>query len=535
MSKDQQRLTRRQFIRRTLAGASAGLLAGCQDSNMLSGSKESHKKPNILFIIVDDLRPEMGCYGNPDINTPHFDAFAGESMLFANAYCQNASCAPSRASVMTGLRPASTRVWSLGDKFRETIPDVVTMPQYFHEQGYHTVSMGKIFHNHMPDRISFDEPDLKPTEYMTREMVDRDAESFYYDDALEAELAEVRKQRLARNPNAYADGWAYGRSTECSDAPDDAFYDGAQTNLALDTLKRLKRGNKPFYLALGYFRPHLPFVAPKKYWDLYDRDTLPAAPNPYLPKNSPPIAINSCYELKGCYDLEHVKHPAIEKLDETTARRLKHGYYASVSYVDACFGKLMKGLKALELDKNTIVVVWGDHGWKLGEHGSWCKQTNYAIDNKVPLLVYAPGMSTQGRTCERLTELVDLYPTLCDLAGVEIPPPLEGTSFAPLLEDPEQEWKKAAFCHYVQRPKVTLDNKCYMGYSMTTERYHYVQWHDWDNGAELAGEQIAVELYDHQVDPDENFNIAGHRRHSELVKQMGEQLGVGWRAARPDG
>ena len=172
----------------------------------------------------------------------------------------------------------------------------------------------------------------------------------------------------------HADGWAYGRSTECSDAPDDAFYDGAQTNLALETLKRLKRGNKPFYLALGYFRPHLPFVAPKKYWDLYDRDTLPAAPNPYLPKNSPPMAINSCYELRGCYDLEHVKHPAIEKLDETTARRLKHGYYASVSYVDACFGKLMDGLKALELDKNTIVVVWGDHGWKLGEHGSWCKQ-----------------------------------------------------------------------------------------------------------------------------------------------------------------
>jgi iduronate 2-sulfatase len=533
MSASQQCLTRRQFLQRTLAGVSAGLMLGCQDPKVLSGSKESHKRPNILFIIVDDLRPEMGCYGNPDIKTPHFDAFARKSMLFTNAYCQNASCAPSRASVMTGLRPASTRVWSLADRFRETIPDVVTMPQYFHKQGYYTVSMGKIFHNHMPDRISFDEPDLRPAEYMTPEMIDRDAESFYYDDALKAELAEVRKRRLAKNPNAYADGWAYGRSTECSEAPDDAFYDGAQTNLALDTLKRLKHGNKPFFLALGYFRPHLPFVAPKKYWDLYDRDTLPMARNPYLPKNSPPMAINSCYELKGCYDLEHVKHPAVEKLDEKTARKLKHGYYASVSYVDACFGKLMEGLRALELDENTIVVVWGDHGWKLGEHGSWCKQTNYAIDNKVPLLVYAPGMRTHGRICDRLTELVDIYPTLCDLAGLEIPPELEGASFAPLLEDPEQEWKKAAFCHYVQRPKATLDNKWYIGYSMTTERYHYVQWHHWDNDAELTGKQVAVELYDHQLDPGENINIVDHDKHAELIRRLARQLKAGWTAAIP--
>ncbi len=533
MPVNQRYLSRRQLTQRVLAGAFAGLLAGCRNSRMLSDSSEYRERPNILFVIVDDLRPELGCYGNPYIKTPHFDSFAGKSMLFSNAYCQNASCAPSRASVMTGLRPASTRVWHLGDKFRQTIPDVVTMPQHFHKHGYHTVSIGKIFHNHMPDRVSFDEPDLKPAEYMTPDMIDRDAESFYYDDALKAELAEVRQQRLARNPNAYAGGWAYGRSTECSDAPDDAFYDGAQTNLALDTLKRLKHSDKPFYLALGYFRPHLPFVAPKKYWDLYDPDALPPARNPYLPIDSPPMAINACYELRSCYDLEHVKHPAVEKLDDETARRLKHGYCASVSYVDACFGKLMKGLEALGLDRNTIVIVWGDHGWKLGEHGSWCKQTNYAIDNRVPLLIYVPGMSTRGRTCERLTELVDVYPTLCDLAGVEIPPELEGTSFTPLLKDPEREWKKAVFCHYVQRPRSTLDEKWYIGYSMTTERYHYIQWHDWDDETEQAGKQVAVELYDHQVDPDENVNIAGQRDHAELVGQMAEQLRAGWAAAKP--
>ena len=533
MSTHRQLLTRRQCIQKTLAGVSANLIAGCQAPDFLSGLKKTPQRPNILFVIVDDLRPEMGCYGNPDIKTPHFDAFAQRSMVFSNAYCQNASCAPSRASVMTGLRPASTRVWSLGHKFRETIPNVVTMPQYFHRHGYYTVSMGKIFHNHMPDNISFDEPDLRPDEYMTPDMIDRDAESFYYDDALNTELAEVRKKRLARNPKAYADGWAYGRAIECSEAPDEAFYDGAQTNLTIDTLKRLKNNEMPFYLALGYFRPHLPFVAPKKYWDLYDRDTLPMARNSYLPEDSPPMAMNSCYELRGCYDLQHVKHPAIEKLDEKTARMLKHGYYASVSYVDACFGKLMNGLKELELDKDTIVVVWGDHGWKLGEHASWCKQTNYAIDNKVPLLVCAPGITTHGRICNCLTELVDLYPTLCDLAGIEIPRELEGTSFVPLLEDPKQAWKTAAFCHYVRRPKSGLDNKYYMGYSITTKRYHYVQWQDWDNDAERAGQQVAVELYDHHNDRHENTNIAGHREHAGLVRRMGQQLKAGWKAARP--
>jgi iduronate 2-sulfatase len=535
MCAKQRSISRRQFLQRVLAGMSTSCILGCQASKTLSSSEEASRKPNILFVIVDDLRPEMGCYGNAHIKTPHFDAFARESLRFSNAYCQNAACAPSRASVMTGLRPASTRVWSLGHKFRETIPDVVTMPQTFHQHGYHTVSMGKIFHNHMPDRISFDEADLKPSAYMTAEMIDRDPESFYYDDAIKAELAEVRKQRLARNPRAYAGGWAYGRSTECSEAPDDAFYDGAQTRLALDTLKRLKQGDKPFYLALGYFRPHLPFVAPKKYWDLYDRDSLPLAANPFLPKDAPPMAMNSCYELRGCYDLEHVKHPAQEKLDEKTARSLKHGYYASVSYVDACFGRLIKGLKALELDQDTIVVVWGDHGWKLGEHASWCKQTNYAIDTKVPLMVSVPGMNTRGRRCERLTELVDLYPTLCDLAGVGIPAELEGTSLVPLLDDPTRPWKKAAFCHYVQRPKVTPDNRCYMGFSMTTERYHYVQWHSWDQDTEQAGDQVAVELYDHQTDPHENINCAAQPAYAERVKRLAQQLKGGWQAARPSG
>lgn len=517
--------SRRDFIKSTSAGLLTGLLSGCGGG--------SSQKPNVLFISVDDLRPELGCYGNAEIQTPHFDKLAGQGVVFGRAHCQAAACAPSRASVMTGMRPDSTRVWSLGEEFRKTIPDVVTMPQHFHQAGYHTVSMGKIFHNHMPDRVSFDEPDLRPEEYSTPEMIDRDPESFYYDEELKRELAEVRQKRFARNPNAYAGGWAYGRSTEASDAPDEAFYDGAQTDLAIATLERLKARDQPFYLALGYYRPHLPFVAPKKYWDLYDRDSLSLAPNPFLPKDAPAFAMNSQYELRGCYDLEWVKHPAEERLPEETARQLKHGYYASVSYVDACLGKLLDGLDAAGLRDNTIVVVWGDHGWKLGEHGSFCKQTNYNVDTRVPLILRVPGVKPLAEPCGRLVELVDLYPTVCDLAGVEIPGNMEGASLRPLLENPDREWKSAVFSQYHQRPHITPDKNRYMGYSMVTERYHYVEWRSWNNDSRQAGELAARELYDNQQDPDENVNIAGVAENAGLVEQLSSQLAAGWRAALP--
>ncbi len=520
------RYGRREFLRLTSAGLLSSLVAGCR-------MPTTSKHPNILFIAVDDLRPELGCYGNQEIRTPHFDLFAAEGMVFTRAFCQAAACAPSRASLMTGLRPDSTRVWSLGEEFRKTIPDVVTMPQHFHKFGYYTVSLGKIFHNHMPDRVSFDEPDLKPAEYMTAELIDRDPESFYYDDELKKELARVREERIKKNPNAYAGGWAYGRSWEAADAPDNAFYDGAQTDLAIETLRRIKVKRRPFFMALGYYRPHLPFVAPKKYWDLYDRNRLSLAANPYLPENAPVMAADSNYELKACYDLEYVGHPAEFRLPEETARLLKHGYYASVSYIDACFGKLMEGLKTLGLEKNTIVVVWGDHGWKLGEHNGWCKQTNYNIDTRVPLIIRWPRSPSNGRRSDRLVELVDLYPTLCDLAGIDIPFSMEGTSFQPLFTNPDREWKSAVFSQYHRRPNVSPDGKRYMGFSMVTPRYHYVEWRYWDNDRKIAGEVAAVELYDNQADSDENRNIAGLPDNAGIVEELSEQLKAGWRVARP--
>jgi iduronate 2-sulfatase len=507
-------------------------LSGCGGG---SPAVDSKARPNVLFISVDDLRPELGCYGVDEIKTPHLDQLADEGVVLGRAFSQAAACAPSRASLMTGMRPDSTRVWGLGDEFRKTIPDVVTMPQHFRSFGYHTVSMGKIFHNHMPDVVSFDEADLRPPEYMTPELIDRDPESLYYGEEVQAELAEVRRKRLEKDPDAYAGGWAYGRSYEIVDAPDDVLYDGAQTKLAIETLKRLKEMDQPFYMAVGYYRPHLPFVAPKKYWDLYEREALPGAANPFLPKDAPSFAMNSQYELRGCYDLEWVEHPEVEALPDETARILKHGYYASVSYIDACIGRILDALNQMGLAENTIVVVWGDHGWKLGEHGSFCKQTNYNIDTRVPVIVRVPELSQRaGQTVDRLVELVDLYPTLCDLAGIDTPANMEGTSFKPLLEDPERPWKTAVFSQFHQRPKVTLDGNRYMGYSIVTERYHLVEWHTWDDTTKTAGEKVVGrELYDNLADPQENTNLAGLPESAGLVAELTQKLHAGWRAARP--
>ncbi len=527
MSVSPWNLSRREFIRLAAAAGMAGVVPGCRFLSRGRG-----RRPNVLFVIVDDLRPELGCYGNPEIKSPNFDAFAVRSTVFTRAHCQAAACAPSRASVMLGQRPDTTRVWSLGEEFRKINPGAVTMPMHFHEFGYRTVSLGKIFHNHMPDPVSFDEPDLRPAEYLTPEMIDRDPESFYYDEELNEELARVRQRRLEKNPRAYAGGWAYGRSWEASDAPDNAFYDGAQTDLALETLKRLKGSHEPFYMAVGYYRPHLPFVAPKRYWDLYDREKISMAPNPFLPKDAPVMAPDSNYELRGCYDLEWVRHPSLGPLPEETARLLKHGYYASVSYVDACFGRLIGGLEELGLADDTIVVAWGDHGWKLGEHSGWGKQTNYNVDTQVPLFVRAPGRRSSGSDCDSLVELVDLFPTLCDLAGIDTPGNMEGVSLVPLLDDPGREVKSAVFSQYHRRPNVTPDGGRYMGFSMVTERYHYVEWRTWDDEKKIAGDVAAVELYDNSTDPRENVNIAGLPENAGLVPELAAKLRAGWRAAR---
>lgn len=498
----------------------------------------AEKSPNVIFISFDDLRPELGSYGNSEIITPNLDHFADAGVVFLNTYCQVAVCQPSRASYLTGIRPDSLHCWHLGDHHRGYHPDVQTIPQYFHKNGYHTVSIGKIFHNHIPDSISFDEPDLRPDEYKTPDMVKRDAESFHYDDEITEMQIKIRAEKI-RNAKPgqvlYADGWGYGKSVESTDVPDVTMYDGAQTELAIKTLDRIKDMDKPFFLALGYFRPHLPFVAPAKYWDMYDDDDISPAPNPFLPGNAPVFAMNSTYELGACYDVkDYRKHPVDGALPEDIQKSLKHGYYASVSYVDACFGKLLVAIEEMGLMENTIITVIGDHGWKLGEHGSWCKQTNYEIDTHVPMIVYTPDAKAAGQKTERLTELVDLFPSLCDLAGLDTPAYLQGTSVAPLLDQPDQEWKSAIFSQFHRRPKIAYDGQRYMGYGMRTDRYHFIDWYYWDNDNKIALDYAGCELYDHMTDPNENINIAVMPENEKLVESLRTQLKAGWKAAKPE-
>ena len=392
-------------------------------------------KPNILFISIDDLRPTLGAYGDSIAVTPNIDQLAAEGMTFRQTFTQVAVCAPSRASLMTGLRPDSTHVWHLGDKFREINPSTVTMPQYFSKFGYHTVNLGKIFHNYMPDSISWDEPDLRPQRYIRPDWLQRDGETFYISQAIHRSQVRKRDSLLRLRPIRYADGWNTGPAWEAAMVHDTMYYDGAQTELAKKTLTRLAKTDKPFYMGLGYFRPHLPFAVPKKYWDLYDPEEIPLASNPNVPKNAPGHTMNSMYELRHYEGFNTIGHPQSSyQMNEDTARILKQGYYASVSYVDALLGNLMAHMKRIGIYENTIIIIWGDHGWKLGDHNSWGKMTNYNMDLKVPMIIRYPNQENRGAQTFEITELVDIFPSLCELAGIKIPDYMQGTSFVPLIK-----------------------------------------------------------------------------------------------------
>ncbi|MCB0629295.1 MAG: sulfatase [Saprospiraceae bacterium] len=496
---------------------------------------EEGKRPNILFISIDDLRPTLGAYGDTIAITPHIDQLAAEGVTFRQTFCQAAVCAPSRASLMTGIRPDSTRVWHLGDQFRVINPETVTMPQYFSRFGYHTVNIGKIFHNYMPDSISWDEPDLRPARYLRPEWLGRDGETFYISEEVNRSQEIKRDSLLKLRPVRYADGWNTGPAWEAADVHDTMYFDGAQTELAKQTLNRLAGMDQPFFFGLGYFRPHLPFTAPKKYWDLYDPQKIPLAPNPNVPEGAPIFSMNSMYELRHYDGFGHIGHPTSEfRMNEDTTRILKHGYYASVSYVDALLGDLFQHMKELGIYENTIIIIWGDHGWKLGDHNSWGKMTNYNIDLQVPMIIRYPGQKKKGVQTYALTELVDMFPSLCELASVDIPDYMQGTSFVPLLEYPDLPWKKAAFSQFHRRPAVAADGGRYMGYSINTADHHYIEWYTWDHTTGTRGAFVSAELYDRKNDPYEKINLADKENYIELAKRLSTQLAEGWRKALPE-
>jgi len=468
------------------------------------------EKLNVLMIAVDDLRPELNCYGASHIKSPYLDRLAADAVVFNRAYCQQAVCSPSRTSLMTGLRPDSTKVYDLETHFRDTVPDVVTMTQHFKEHGYQAVGMGKIYHGGLDDKLSWSVPHTRPTANGYQVKANQDM--------------IVRKRAAARNQGLTGKRLsraARGPAVECADVADNEYPDGQVADMAIAALGKLAGGDKPFFLAAGFVKPHLPFNSPRPYWELYDRADIGLPDNyRFLPKDVTEFSATTWGEIRAYEGI-----PAKGPVTDEQAIELIHGYYAAVSYIDAQIGRVVAELERLGLRDRTVIVVWGDHGWKLGDHSLWCKHTNFELDARVPLIVSSPGAKGNGRKSDRLVEFVDIYPTLCELAGLPLPGHLEGCSFAPLLQDPSAPWKSAAFSQYPRGG----GNRPVMGYSMRTDRYRFTRWVNRSDPKKV----YATELYDLQSDPDENTNIAGRPENKKLVAELLKQNEAGWQAAKP--
>ena len=457
--------------------------------------------PNILFIAVDDLRPELNCYGAHHVKTPNIDRLAASGVLFERAYCQQAVCAPSRNSILTGLRPDALGIYDLGTHFRDKVPDVVTLPQLFKANGYRAEAVGKIYHQghgNKNDVQSWSVPHVSTGQLM------RDLKPITSGDTtgLQSDFPQIDGLKLP----FYS-----------SSQPEENMTDAKVADWAVDRLKTLK--DSTFFLAVGFIKPHLPFVAPKKYWDLYDPDKIkiPARKNP---DGMPDFSLANFGELRKYHNI-----PADGYLDDEISRNLIHGYYAAVSMIDAQIGKLLDALDQNGLTENTIVVLWGDHGFKIGEYGNWCKHSNIELDTNVPLLISSPGIMKGVKTTS-LAELVDIYPTLCDLAGIDKPEHLEGQSLLPVLKDKDAIVNKVAISQYPRGKKLGYDQKQeLMGYAICTDRYRYIRWQKYEDPTEV----IARELYDLKKGRVSSQNLAVLPQYkkelSQLDQLMNEELG----------
>jgi len=419
--------------------------------------------PNVLLICVDDLKPVLGCYGDTLAQTPHMDRLAERGMRFERAYCNQAVCAPSRNSLMTGARPTTIGVYSLGMFFRKAAPEAVTMSQHFMRHGWHTEAVGKIFHTghgNQDDAASWSVP-----------------------------YEPVSGRNYVGTKRARGPAW------ENADVPDNAYRDGCIAEEGIRRLKAAaKKPDQPFFLAVGFVKPHLPFCAPKKYWDLYDPASFSLASRQAPPVNAPEVAGKGVGEISSYDDIPD--HLPFEK---GLQRKLIHGYYAAVSYVDAQIGHLLDALDQLQLADNTVIVLWGDHGFHLGDLSYWTKHTNYEQANRIPIIIVAPGVTTAGTKTLQLAETVDIYPTLADLAGIgfpQVPQHIDGVSLVPVLGDPSARVRDHVYHAY---PRGDI-----IGRAIRTDRYRMVEW-------KIPGQadQTAVyELYDYKEDLLESINLA---------------------------
>lgn len=462
---------------------------------------------NVLFIAVDDLRPELGCYGVEAAKTPNIDRLAEGGIVFEKAYCQQAVCSPSRSSILTGLRPDATKVYDLDTHFRAALPDCVTLPQHFKANGYHTAGFGKIEHHGFEDGASWSEPRWFASGYLVQaDPIDWTKQTVTRFQGISSEYAnplppgEGKKRANGKVKS--------GPAFEVSPKSDDELPDGATAAEAVKRIGELKAKGGPFFLAVGFVKPHLPFVAPKKYWDLHDPAAIPGPAIETLPAGTDPFVGHTNGELHS-----YVGVPEGNPVPEEFARSLRHGYYACVSYIDAQVGRLLDALEANGLAENTVVVLWGDHGWQLGDHGLWHKHTNFELATRAPLIVKAPGFDSAGGKCPAPVEFVDVYPTLADLCGLAVPAGLGGSSLRPYLENPATPMIKPAISQYPRSSKEHGGQL--MGYSIRDERWRATYWRK-----RGTGEIGYVELYDEANDPSETANLAGKPEHSEVLDRL---------------
>ncbi len=429
--------------------------------------------PNVLFIAVDDLRPQLGCYGQTQMISPNIDRLAAGGTVFTRSYCMVPTCGASRASLMTSIRPARNRFVTHLASAEKEAPGITTLNTHFRNHGYYTLSNGKVFHHSTDSAAGWSEPAWRPQRAST-----------YLDPA---------NQTIAGKNER-------GPAFEFADVSDDAYADGQLAVKAIEDLRRLQADDQPFFLAVGFFKPHLPFVAPQRYWDLYDRDQIHLPVNSEPPQDAPAESIHNFGELRSYAGI-----PPKGRLPEELARSLIHGYYACVSYTDAQIGKVLDELDRLGLAENTIVVLWGDHGWNLGEHTLWCKHCCYETSMRAPLIVRGPGLPA-GQQTAGLTEFIDIYPSLCELAGLPIPEHVQGRSFVPLLHDPDGAGKAMAVGRFQS------------GDTIRTAQYRFTEY------TNPAGVPQADMLYDHDGDSGETVNLSERAEHADTVQELLRQL-----------
>ena len=450
------------------------MLSACKDAKTNETISEN-KKPNILFIAVDDLRPELNFYGANHIKSPNLDQLAGESLVFNRAYCNVPVCGASRASLLTGMRPTRNRFITARTSKDIEVPNVSSLPVLLKQNGYKTISNGKIYHHNNDDAKAWDE--------------------IWQADGLWS-YALPESQEIRRNTQR-------GLPFEAAEVHDSVYRDGKLALKVIKDLNKLKASNQPFFLTMGLMKPHLPFTAPQKYWDLYDREDIELPESYVQPATTPKQAFHNYGELRNYENI-----PKKGDLPDDLAKELIHGYYACVSYIDAQIGLVLDELKRLELEDDTIVILWGDHGWNLGDHKLWCKHVTFETALRTPLIIKVPG-KTKGEKTDAITEYIDIYPSLAELVGLEVPKTVEGKSFVPILngEKSEKNWAVSKFKDAVTLIKGDL---------------FYTEWTD-DKGVAYASM-----LFDHKTDPLELDNLAEKPENIELVNDLSVELREKW-------